>query len=82
MKKSVLYFVCDDNAGFCKYDKKCSEIEDKMKNYHLYYSIFDNQAEGSMEVSVPHTDLLIPGDLLSDSADTCYFGIFKSFSNE
>ena len=31
-----------------------------------------------MTLSVKHSDLLVPGNQIGDTEDTCYLGIFKS----
>jgi len=71
--------VCNTNIqGACSFKKACSSVEDH--GYGIKLMIGPSDAE--YEVDIPLRDLMITGNLVGASDDSCYIPIFQSVNTE
>lgn len=67
--------ICVFSDNYCMFKKSCGSVNtDNGKD--LEVTLRDDAS--SIVMSINQHDLLVPGTAFSDSADTCYIGIFRS----
>ena len=72
---------CSNLKNHCKFYKPCENVITKDSDT-LNINLVDHPRYGMdparTSISMKHKDLLVPGEQLGDSNDTCYLGVFKS----
>jgi len=78
---SLIYsdVICNTNTkGTCYFNKNCNHVVDH--NYNINLSV--GPVGEAFEIDVKLRQLMISGNLVGDSSDSCYIPIFKSENTE
>jgi len=67
--------LCEYNDNYCKFNKKCSDVQVNYGNADFSVSVYDEFSR--LHIRIKAEDLLISGDNVGDNSDTCYLAIFR-----